>query len=809
MMILFAALLLPGFSSCALQSGAGSHQPRLQLTGDALRITLDDQRLILQAVEDDMLSLRWDDERLSPAEREFLEAQRMPLTGNSGDPQMEVQSELRMIDRYRAAAGKFEIESRTGGVDVFRNGEYLWGLDFTGFGHASDFRFQTGENNTLYGLGGVDDDIRLNGLSRRLRNESKYGDHTYLYVPFIFSRDGDGFFIQGHIQDAMGFGSEADGSFQLNQQLDEGTLLYWHEADTRQLVRRFYELGGDRPLAPEWFYGYIQSRYGYRNQQEAQEVVEEFAVRNIPLSALVLDLYWFARMGDYDWDEANWDYRELDRFLENRGVKTVTITEPYVREDALMFQPLEDMGAMGADREGNTVTWNSWWTFSQAKEGGIIDIFAPGAEEYLARQYQRMKEQGIDGFWTDLGEPEERPNEILFGGALQDRSKRIRGFLVHNYYNQHWSRIIVDAMKEIQPGTRQVILSRSGNWQSPSLGVSVWTGDVQSSWEALAQQPAQGITAGLTGFQLWGHDVGGFIARNGIPDAELFLRWNQFGLWSPVHRAHGSGSPREPFIHEQSSEDPMARLTVQSVVLREQLKTFYESLHLQSIRENLPIMRPLFLEYPRWEQAWNISDAYMLGESIYVQPLTAPMTRLEEFSLSLPPGQWYDFYSGKRYVSGGADVTPEYEPVLETIPVMLSPGAIMPMDSPRGFGSQREPARRNRGIVTLVPHASEGGESEFVWLKSDGESSVDMGAEPESLPGVHFLLRGETLTMRLTGGYAANPETRLNLELRVPAEVPGAGGDESWTLQGAYYTREVQLSPSASEIEVELASSGE
>jgi len=405
----------------------------------------------------------------------------------------------------------------------------------------------------------------------------------------------------------------------------------------------------------------LQSKYGYKNTKEVLDVVKGFEDRSIPLSGVVLDLYWFKHMGDYSWDTKNWDPVLLDATLESKGIKTVAITEPYFTSDSRLFPALEASGALVQDGSGNPLRWNSWWCFDSL-DGSIVNPLAPGAQKILGQAYKDMKASGIDGFWTDLGEPEENPETGFYNG--------VDSVQFQNYYNRSWNTILRNALREQDPHQRPFILSRSGYTGSAGMGVSVWSGDVTSEFETLARHPALGVTAGLEGFSFWGSDVGGFISR-GLPNKELFIRWHQFGAFSPVYRAHGAQSPREPWIHG----DPTEKIVGDLIRLRAQLLPYIYTTAWQTWDQGIPMMRPLWFESSQEEASWNQPGSYLFGDNLLIHPVTSPM--VDSVTFWLPPGTWRDWFTGEVRV-GGKEV--KYPVTLVNFPVLLKAGSIIPTE---------------------------------------------------------------------------------------------------------------------------------
>jgi oligosaccharide 4-alpha-D-glucosyltransferase len=667
-------------------------------------------------------------------------------------------------------------ESSSGEVPVKEGQSYLWG-DYLILGGEEgwgvyfqnellaqaiwtndNWYFRTEEGLSFYGMNGVDDSLQLDGRSFDLVNRSDYGNHTFLHVPLLMTQDGRSLWFQNGYGDYYEFGPLESGEFAMTSYLGPGRLLLSKEDTLKGSMQEHYARIGEIPLLPRYAFGYLQSRYGYRNNQEVIDIVDEFEERDLRLDAIILDLYWFAIMGDHEPDPANWDFPVLNDYLESRGIKLIVISEPYYREDSILFQQWKDKGYFVTDSKGEIILWNSWWAFDDLKVGSLLNVFAPGIEEDLGSVYSGLRSQGVDAFWTDLGEPEENPEDGFFTGEMgvYDSTE------THNFYNQRWSQIIHDRLRRDYPQDRVFVLSRSGNWRSPAYGVSVWSGDIRAQWDVLASQIAQGLANGLVGFSYWGSDVGGFLQGPEF-GPELMNRWMQFGAWSPVFRPHGSGVAREPFQFEREEDN---LLVSQSLVLRERILPYVYSTAYQTYKTQLPMMRPLFLDYPQWEPSWNENQAYLFGDSVFVRPIVSPISQV---TFTLPPGRWKHLLTGE-VLAGDSTYTENRDPAW--YPVYLKEGAIFP--------------QRNEGILEILLYPGET-TSEFFILEDSGDGHL----YKEDPLGIQVKL--DQSGVNLESNLFATP-IKLRLLERIPE-------NDEWISEEGDYSLEVDLAPGTTRIE--------
>lgn len=590
--------------------------------------------------------------------------------------------------------GSYIITKDVNAFTVFKNDKKLYSSQFVVAGKYLKEIKKCFDKEHFYGIGQGADRFALYRYRVSLYQEARYGDRAHLNIPFFFTNNGDAFYYDASGRDTLSFRNKHSGEVHYSSKQQVIQYYYYHEPDLKKLVSRFYHFSDSKSLLPKWAYGYIQSKYGYKNQQEVYNIINKFEQYNIPISAIILDLYWFKHMGDLDYNPEAWpDPQKMDKFLEKRGIKLITISEPFYSVDSQNYKEFDKHGLLAKDSQGKTLNWNDWWCF-KSKEGSIFNPLAPKAKEMLGKNYIRMVKQGIDAFWTDLGEPEKTPAAAMFNQFTE--------LQFHNYYNRQWSRLIYETISETFPNKRVFILSRSGWTGSAKYGVSVWSGDVRSDFITLDTQATLGVNSGLTGFSYWGSDVGGFVSGDKIPEKELFIRWMQFGAFSPVFRPHGAMSAREPWIHGAEAMDIIKKF----IQLRYRLLPYIYSTAYQTYKHGIPMMRPLLLEHPQdpHPSVSEIITQYYFGDALMAVPVTTPLKEAAEMDVYLPAGQWYDFYSYEKYKNGDVSI----KLTLDKMPVFIKGGAIIPMREDK------------KDIILALPSKEK---TSFVWYDDDGVSN--------------------------------------------------------------------------------------
>jgi oligosaccharide 4-alpha-D-glucosyltransferase len=609
---------------------------------------------------------------------------------------------------------------------------------------------------SFYGFGEASRTADLSGQYVSIYNESKYGDHAYLVIPFYFTDSASSVYYLAGGKDQILFQS-ADNPETYTSPYRRIACYVRQNKDAQEAVQNFYAASDPGCMLPRWAFGFIQSKYGYKTQQEVIDVVNGFRERKLPLDAVVLDLYWFRKMGDISWTSPSFpDPRSLDAFLESNGVKLITITEPFFTESSVNFAELKREDALCRDTSGKIQLWSDWWCLGD-RQGGLFNPLSENASSFAGDRYSAMLDSGIDGFWTDLGEPEKAPASTMYG--------KYRETEFHNYYNLYWTKAVYDGIKARFPDKRLFFLSRSGYTGSGAYGVSVWSGDVAVSWTALSQQIAYGINAGISGLPYWGSDVGGFSQPGTKP--ELFVRWHEFGAFTPVYRAHGTG-PREPWIFTDSETDIIRKY----LEMRRSLLPYIYSAARQTM-SGIPVMRPMIFEDAHAPSSC-MGTQYMFGDSL----LAAPVTQEGAVSRTvwLPSGTWYEagallgIDNSCGMIEGGREITADAP--LGSIPVYAKQGAVIPL------------VKNGKTVLFILPAA--GVKHTFTLYSDDGETEqYRQGAYAETT----FTLDGMTISAAVTGRKEFAPET---VTLMVPSSVPVTG--DGWKENGNFKTREVPVS---------------
>ncbi|MBP7184217.1 MAG: alpha-glucosidase C-terminal domain-containing protein [Saprospiraceae bacterium] len=528
------------------------------------------------------------------------------------------------------------------------------------------FSFSLDKNEKLTGGGERALGMNRRGTRLKLYNKPSYGyeekaDLMYYSLPIvisskkymlIFDNGASGYLDLGKTsKDILAFGAEG------------GRMSYYIVAsdDWTNLTKNFAQVTGTQPLPPRWMFGNIASRMGYHSQREVENVVNTYRKDNIPLDAVVLDLYWFGKdlkgtLGNLEWYTDSFPQPELMlKDFKKKGVNTILITEPFFIEGTKKFQEVKDFGLLGKNAHGDPYMFDFYFGHT-----GLIDIFNPNAQNWFWNVYKKHTYTGVDGWWGDLGEPEVHPDDMYHWTGKAN--------LLHNTYGHEWAKTIAHGYEVDFPTKRPVILMRSGFVGSQRYGLVPWSGDVNRTWGGLKPQVEISLTMGMQGLAYMHSDLGGFAGD--YKDSELYLRWLQYGVFQPVYRTHAQQEvPSEPIFWDDVTKNAARKLINQ----RYQLLPYIYTLAWENSQTGVPLMRPLYYLEDKSEHFDN-SESYLWGDCFLVSPITSKGQK--EKNVYLPKNsQWFDYVSDRTYDGGNS-----YNITLtdDAIPVFVKGGSFVP-----------------------------------------------------------------------------------------------------------------------------------
>ena len=432
-----------------------------------------------------------------------------------------------------------------------------------------------------------------------------------------------------------------------------------------ELINQYTDLTGKQPMLPRWALGNFASRFGYHSQEEVEKTINKYIDLNVPIDAVILDLYWFGKtitgtMGNLEvYRDSFPDFEGMISRLKTKGVKTITITEPFVLTTSNRWTEAVEKQVLATDALGKPFTYDFYFGNT-----GLIDIYKPEGASWFWSIYKALRAKGVVGVWGDLGEPEVHPKALKHYNRTADE--------VHNIYGHDWAGLIHNGYKKDFPKERPFVLMRAGYSGSQRYGLIPWSGDVNRTWGGLQSQTEIALQMGLQGLVYMHSDLGSFAGAN--LDDELYVRWLQYGVFQPIFRPHAQEEvPSEPVFRSQKALE----LSKQAVDLRYALLPYNYHLVFENNTKGLPLMRPLFFEDSRIEMD-TISTTYLWGNDFLISPITKAGQEQQKVDFPIT-GNWYDFYSKQKFEGGKTTFIQTQE---NFIPTFVRAGAIVPMTKP-------------------------------------------------------------------------------------------------------------------------------
>ena len=567
-----------------------------------------------------------------------------------------------------------KVDRQTGCVRFYdENGELLLseadGVDNSS--RVKTISFTGGADEHFSGAGERGHSTVLNGDTLINYNRPTYGygagdgriSQMNITVPYIASDLGYGILFDDYNKSRLILGDtilyESDTPKPLSYYFING-----EEANLASTTRNYATLTGHQPLPPFWTLGYITSKYGYKSQAETLSVIDTLKQKGFPVDGIVLDLYWYGTetdMGRLKWMEENWpDPKGMMATLREQGVNLIPIHQPYYNKKGAIdnYNELKEKDLLTKDGDGNIQDVTTW-----VGEAGMLDITKPEGAEWLWSHLRPLTEEGLAGWWGDLGEPEVHPENILHANG-ETASE------FHNRYGNEWSRIVYEGLRKDFPDMRPMLMMRGGTAGLQRYSVFPWSGDVSRSWEGMQAQIPIMLNTGLSGLGYMSSDLGGFaVDRQHPTDPELYVRWLQMGAFTPTFRTHAQEKP-EPYHYPQHEK------TILSII-RERYRwlPYNYTLAFQNATEGLPLVRPLNFRGENSAPAYaEVKDEYLWGDNVLVAPVMTKGARSRK--VLFPAGQWIDWSNPSLKYSGGTTAT--VKAPLDKLPLFVRAGSFIP-----------------------------------------------------------------------------------------------------------------------------------
>lgn len=450
----------------------------------------------------------------------------------------------------------------------------------------------------------------------------------------------------------------------------DGELNYYfiYGPKPKDVLSRFSTLTGKMSLPPKWAVAYQQCRYSYYPESRVREIAETFRKKNIPCDVIYLDIHYMDGYRCFTWDKERFpDPKKMVGDLAKDGFKMVVIIDPGIKNEKGYW--VYDEGVKG---EHFTKYPDGKYFVGKVWPGECVfpDFTRKASREWWGTLYKGLVDVGIKGFWNDMNEPAvfDVPSKTFDLNVVHDdNGLKTDHRKNHNVYGMQMARGTFEGVMKLRPSERPFVLTRA-NYAGGHRYAAAWTGDNISSWDHLEMAVPMCLNLSISGQPFVGTDIGGFV---GSPSGELYARWLQLGVFTPLMRTHTEigSADQEPWSYGSEFE----AINKKSIELRYKLLPYiYTQFYLAS-KTGIPTMRPLVFDYPE-DQAtyWNSRD-FLFGDALLVAPVLWPGATKRD--VRLPSGEWYDYWSSEKYI-GPKQV--RVDAPLDRIPLFVKAGSIIP-----------------------------------------------------------------------------------------------------------------------------------
>ena len=612
--------------------------------------------------------------------------------------------------------------------------------------HGAAFRvyMKSPEDEHYFGLGDKPGPLDRRNEAFTDWNTDAFGwqestDPIYKSIPFFMTfRRGAaaGIFLDNTWRASFDFNKEYRDGYSFGSEGGPLDFYILYGPEPKHVVETWAWLTGKTPIPPLWSLGFQQSRYSYYPEAEVRRIASRLRSERIPADVIWLDIDYQLKNRPFTVDPERFPhFDQMIQDLKTEHLQTVLITDLHIADLPNADYKPYDQGVAGdhfvKDPDGSTYVGVVW-----PGKAVFPDFTQKASREWWGTLYADFVGKGIAGFWNDMNEPaifnvasKTMPDNVQHRIDEPGFAPRMASHLeIHNIFGMENSRGTFEGLLKLRPNVRPFVMTRA-SYAGGQRYSATWTGDNSSTWNHLRQTVPQLLNLGLSGFAMSGADAGGFA---GSPQPELLTRWLEVAAFQPIDRDHTAigTNPQEPWENGTPEDVNLRRRYIEE---RYRLLPYIYSTAEEMSRTGLPIMRPLFLEFPKGAvdgQPLDLSDSgsFLLGSDLLIAQSPYP-DEVDDYTVALPLGGWYDYWTGAR-ATGNTDrkaidnkqVTQaevQIHRTLDTLPVFVREGAIVP-EQPLVQSTEEKP----QGPLTLrvYPPAAAGTDCSGSVYLDDGVS---------------------------------------------------------------------------------------
>ncbi|TCL56961.1 alpha-D-xyloside xylohydrolase [Kineothrix alysoides] len=529
------------------------------------------------------------------------------------------------------AANAWKVEFKDGNrlltESSYRNLAYMKNKETKQNYMAEQLLLDVGEY--VYGMGERYTPFIKNGQVVEIWNEDggTASEQTYKNIPFYVTNKGYGVFV-AHAGDVhFEVGSEKVERVQFSVRTEQMEYYILNGHTPKGTVQLYTQLMGKPALPPSWSFGLWLTTSFTTNYDEktTSSFIQGMADRDIPLHTFHFDCFW---MKGYEWCNFEWDKDTFPdpegmlRRYKERGLHICVWINSYIGQKSTLFDEGMEHGYFVKNVDGSVWQCDRW----QAGMA-LVDFTNPQACKWYEDKLERLIDMGVDCFKTDFGE-----RIPVTGVQYYDGSDTVK---MHNYYSYLYNKVVFELLERKLGKDKALVFARSTAAGGQKYPVH-WGGDCTATYPSMAEDLRGGLSLALGGYGFWSHDIGGFEQT---ASADVYKRWCAFGLLSSHSRLHGSTSYRVPWLFDEEACDILRKF----VKLKCSLMPYIYAQAVKAHKEGIPMMRPMFLEFPEDLTCETLDKQYMLGDSLLVAPV---FKETGEVSYYLPEGKWTNYLTG-------------------------------------------------------------------------------------------------------------------------------------------------------------------
>lgn len=601
--------------------------------------------------------------------------------------------------------GGFDLSPITAGAD---SGSYVVRQEFA-----------LRPDESIYGLGMIQNNKLNQRGEDRLMMQSNLEDFTN----FFQSIDGYGIYWDNYSPTQIKDGKMLSLESRVGDAVD---YYFMYGGDADGVISRMRGLTGKVPMLPKWSYGFHQSRERYQTKDELLEVVDKYRDLGIPFDGIIQDWqYWGT---NYTWNAMrfiNPDFKGAQDMIDHvhdKNAHFIISVWASFGPETLAYRELKDKGLLFDFETWPEYGITDWPQGDPLYKSGVrvYDAYSPEARDIYWKYLSELHKMGVDAWWMDSTDPDHLNYKDSDLDQKTAAGKSYRA--VRNLFPYMTVGGVDSHQRDVDSLKRVFILTRSFFAGQQRYGANTWSGDVGSSWDSFRRQIPLSLSHSMTGNPNVNTDIGGFFAgRYNYPGKyssatanpqfqELYTRWMQFGLFSPMMRSHGTEVHREIYLYGKEGE-PVYDALVKAIKTRYRLLPYIYSTAWQVSENDDSFMRPLFMDFKNDKKTHSMGHEYMFGRSLLVCPIVDPLYTEEEpvkidtrtstpgnawpvvdwrahktYEVYLPSGaDWYDFYTNRLY-KGGRDITTDAS--LDICPLFVRAGSILPWGPLRQYADE-------------------------------------------------------------------------------------------------------------------------